>query len=304
MRAVNLGLSVMWGDCNIGAKECYENGTLYSWNEIAPEVDRLSALRAPVVIPDSMKMDLAEKLYGTGWQIPTIEHIIELMENCEFEFALMGEALRVTGPNGNSILLPLAGNDWNGNKLKGGFYWSSTKATEDKNSAYQLHISDNQVIYGYNLMSVLQSVRPIYCPQNNGGKNYNKVNNPILYTKATTEYIMDKLENLCRGLNIEYGLTERQMSNGQFIKFPVATSKQILKLKQGNALGHGDITFLYSREKLVGLLIENASKSYIESVKDCGMVYGIIYASVTYGEEKRPDLINKLDPDDVLVWLI
>ena len=21
----------MWGDCNIGAKECYENGTLYSW---------------------------------------------------------------------------------------------------------------------------------------------------------------------------------------------------------------------------------------------------------------------------------
>ena len=94
------------------------------------------------------------------------------------------------------------------------------------------------------------------------------------------------------------------MSNGQFIKFPVATSKQILKLKQGNALGHGDITFLYSREKLVGLLIEKASKSYIESVKDCGMVYGIIYASVTYGEEKRPDLINKLDPDDVLVWLI
>ena len=34
MKAVNLGLSVMWGDCNIGAKECYDEGNLYTWNEI------------------------------------------------------------------------------------------------------------------------------------------------------------------------------------------------------------------------------------------------------------------------------
>ena len=226
------------------------------------------------------------------------------MENCEFEFALMGKALKATGPNGNSIFLPLAGNDWHGNKVRGGFYWTSSKATEDKNSAYQLRISDSQVICGYNLMDVLQSVRPIYCPQNNGDKNYNKVDNPILYTSVTFEYIMNRLKNLCGELHIKYGLSEMQTSNGLFKKFSAATSKQILKLGQGNALGHGNITFLYSSEKLVGFLIEKASKSYIESVKDCGMVYGIIYASVTYGEEKRPDLINELDPDDVLVWLI
>ena len=304
MKAVNLGLSVMWGDCNVGATECYEEGALYSWNEIVPEVDLLTSLRAPVTIPSSMKMDLAEKLYGRGWQIPTIEHMIELVENCEFEFALMGKALRVTGPNGNSILLPLAGNDWHGNKVRGGFYWSSTKASEDNDSAYQLHISDNQVIYGYNLMSVRQSIRPIYCPKNKDRKNYNIVDCPIFYKSVTAEFVMAKIKNLCRELHIEYGLSEKLTSNGEFKKFPVATSRQILQLKQGNALGHGDITLLYSREKLVGLLIEKASKAYVDSVKDCGMVYGIIYASVTYGEEMRPDLINKLEPDDMLVWLI
>ena len=53
MKAVDLGLSVMWGDCNIGANECYESGSLYSWKDIVPEVDRLSALRAPVAISNT-----------------------------------------------------------------------------------------------------------------------------------------------------------------------------------------------------------------------------------------------------------
>ena len=84
MKAVNLGLSVMWGDCNIGANENYESGSLYSWKDIVPEVDRLSALRAPVAIPDTMKNDLAGRLYGVGWKIPTREQMLELMQKCEF----------------------------------------------------------------------------------------------------------------------------------------------------------------------------------------------------------------------------
>lgn len=304
MKAVNLGLSVMWGDCNIGAQECYEEGNLYTWKEIVSETDRLSALRAPVAIPDSMKSDLAEKLYGAGWQIPTIEHIIELIENCEFEFALMGKVLKVTGPNGNSILLPLAGNENRfGNKVEGGFYWSSTKASEDYNSAYQLHISDCQVIYGYNFINVYQSVRPVYCPINNEEINYNKVDNPILYTKVTFDYLKDNIEGLCKKLHIRFNWSELQSTNSSFRKFPVATSKRVIHLEQGNILGHENITFIYSSHKLVALLIEKASKEYIDSVKNCGMVYGILYASITFGENQRPDLINKLDSDDILVWL-
>ena len=85
MTAIDLGLSVMWGDCNIGAQECYEDGNLYTWNEIMPKIDRCSAIFSPAALPSSMTCDLAEKMYGSGWQIPTKEHIIELMQNCEFE---------------------------------------------------------------------------------------------------------------------------------------------------------------------------------------------------------------------------
>lgn len=307
MKAINLGLSVMWGDCNIGAKECYEAGTLYSWKEIIPEVNHLTSLRAPVAIPSSMKIDLAEKLYGHGWQIPTIDHIIELMENCEFEFALMGKALRVTGPNKNSILLPLAGNeDRFGNKVRGGFYWSSTKASEDCNSAYQLHISDSQVIYGYNLMTVCQSIRPVYCPTDNV-KNYNKVANPVLYTKADYNYIISQLTKLCEELNITFKISDLKKANRNIIdKVRTVEQFQTFELNPQNALGHGNITFIYIKDqRLVGILIEKASEEYINSVRNSGMVYGIILGSgtITYGADNRTDTIVDLKPDEIYVRL-
>ncbi len=288
MKAINLGLSVMWGDCNIGAQEVYQEGNLYTWKETIP----------------NPTCDLAEKMYGSGWQVPTKDHIIELMQNCEFEFVSAGIILlKVTGPNGNSIYLPLAGNrDWNGNKVKGGFYWTSTKAIEDNNSAYQLRIAD-QLIWGYNHINVCQSVRPIYHPKNDSKKNYNKVDNPIHYSKVTFSELKNKIENLCKNLHIRFNWSELQLTNSSFRKFPVATSKQVIQLEQGNILGHGNITFIYSNHKLVALLIEKSSKEYIDSVKNCGMVYGILYASITFGEDQRTDLINKLDSDDILVWL-
>ena len=306
MKAVNLGLSVLWGDCNMGAIECYEKGALYTWKEIVPEVDRLTALRAPVAIPDSMKSDIAERTYGHGWHVPTIEQIIEFMQNCEFELFSASKLLKATGPNGNSIHLPLAGNeDWHGNVAQGGFYWSSTKAKEDNDSAYQLRISEEQLVWGYNNVNVRQCVRPVYSPISTNKKNYNKVDNPIPFRNVKFGDIKASLEKLCKELRIQFKWSEIQKSDNSYRKFPVATSKQVFYLEKGNSLGHGNITFLYSgSNSLVAILIEKASKEYIESVKNCGMVYGFLYASVTYGEDYRPDLMNKLDPDDVLVWLI
>lgn len=291
MKAVNIGLSVMWGDCNIGAQEVYQEGYLYRWKDILSE----------------SACDLAEKTYGSGWQVPTKEHIIELMQNCEFEFVPAGMAmlLQATGPNGNCIYLPLAGNrDLYGNKIQGGFYWSSTRAFEDNHSAYQLRISD-QLIWGYNHIDVRQSIRPIYHQKRDYKINYNKVDNPMHYKDVTFTDLKNKIENLCKKLHIRFNWSGSQLTNSSFRKFPVATSKQVFQLEQGNILGHGNITFIFSGgQKPVALLIEKVSRQYIDSVKDCGMVYGVIYASITYGEEQRPDLINKLDPDDILVWLL
>lgn len=166
MKAVDLGLSVMWGDCNLGAIEVYQEGNLYTWTEIVPEIDYYNALLSPVAVPNSMTSDIAERILGYGWKVPTKDHIIELMQKCEFEFVPMGlkKAIKATGPNGNSIYFPLGGNlDWNGNKGQGGFYWTSTKATEAYNHAYQLKFT-HQLAYGYNHINVQQSVRPVFDP--------------------------------------------------------------------------------------------------------------------------------------------
>ena len=309
MKAVNLGLSVMWGDCNIGAKESYEEGNLYKWTEIMPEIGRLNALRAPVAIPNSMKCDLAERMYGSGWQIPTKEHLIELLQNCEFEFIQLGfkNAIKAIGPNGNCIYLPLAGNkDWNGNKVQGGFYWTSTKAVEEPNHAYQLRISD-QMIWGYNHIDVCQSVRPIYIPSCTNIKNYNLVDRPILNSEADLNYVTKQIGNWCNKLNISFSLSEIQKANMAFKnKIPMAGFTQVLKLGKGNVLGHGNITFIYSWNRdLVGLLIQNASKEYIDSVRNGGMVYGMILGlgSITYGADMRIDTAVKLKPDEIYVRL-
>jgi hypothetical protein len=309
MKAVNLGLSVMWGDCNIGAKECYDEGNLYTWNEIMPEIDRGRALRAPVAIPDSMKCNIAERMHGYGWQVPQKEHIIELMQKCEFEFVQLGlkTAVKVTGPNGNSIYLPLAGNrDWNGNKVQGGFYWTSTKAVEEPNHAYQLRISD-QMIWGYNHINVCQSVRPIFIPNVSTKKNYNLVRNPLLYSYVDYSYIQGQIVNLCRGLNIPFSLSEIQNADRNILqKIPMIDYAQVLKLNYKNELGHGNITFVFTaKQRFVGLLIEGATKEYIDSVKNCGMVYGIILGegSITYGADRRTDTVVKLNTDEIYVRL-
>ena len=164
MIAVDIGLSVMWGDCNIGADVFFENGNLYSWSEITTDVDSFTAIFAPVAIPSSHTSNLAEKIYGPGWRIPTKEQMLELMQYCVFEFAFDGKVIKATGPNGRSIFLPLANNqDWFGKSAKGGFYWTSTKAFEENEHAYQLRISD-EITFGYNHIKVRQSVRPIFCP--------------------------------------------------------------------------------------------------------------------------------------------
>ena len=297
----------MWGDCNIGAHEFYEEGSLYTWKEIMPKIDRCSAISGPAAIPDSMTCDLAEKMYGSGWQIPTKEHIIELMQKCEFEFVHVGRTmlLKATGPNRNYIYLPLVGNkDWNGNKIQGGFYWTSTKAVEENNSAYQLRISD-QLIWGYNHIDVCQSVRPVYHPKNNLKMNYNKVDNPIIYERANLDYIVTQIENWCKKLNIPFNLLGIQEAERNSInKIPMAYFSQVLQLKKGNVLGHGNVTFIFARgQKLVALLIEKASKEYIDSVKNCGMVYGVIYDSITFGADIRPDSVVKLNSDEIYVRL-
>ena len=77
---VDLGLSVRWAACNVGAD--------------SPE-----------------EYDAARAIWGAPWQLPTKVQVEELLEKGEWEWTEMNgcRGCKVTGPNGNSIFLPAAG---------------------------------------------------------------------------------------------------------------------------------------------------------------------------------------------------
>lgn len=113
--AVDLGLpsGTKWAKCNLGAKRETAYGNYYH----AEQVD--AAIR---------------KALGYGWAAPTAEQTTELVNLCSRRWCTSynGKAVTgflFTGPNGNSIFLPAAGNKKNGKKRRvgtDGDYWTSS----------------------------------------------------------------------------------------------------------------------------------------------------------------------------------
>lgn len=138
MKYIDLGLSVLWADCNKGAITPEEFGNYYKWDEIPKD-----------------------------YEIPTLEQYKELINNCNWEWTTQNgvSGYKVMSKvNGNSIFLPAVGhryyNDACG-KDNYGFYWSSSLNTNYKESAYYLYFDLSQVDYGSNCYHMGFSVRTI-----------------------------------------------------------------------------------------------------------------------------------------------
>ena len=71
---------------------------------------------------------------GGAWRMPTYDQIQELLDNCLMDWTTRGGkiGIEVTGPNGDKVFLPAAGNRYD-DKLSsegsGGDYWSSSLDT-------------------------------------------------------------------------------------------------------------------------------------------------------------------------------
>jgi hypothetical protein len=87
--------------------------------------------------------DVAHVKWGGSWQMPTKAQQDELIENCTREWTQMNgvNGIKVTGPNGNTIFLPAAGDRWDDN-LDGegelGVYWLSSLYPYYEYGAYVL----------------------------------------------------------------------------------------------------------------------------------------------------------------------
>ena len=194
-KAVDLGLSVKWATCNVGAEKPEEYGDYFAWGEVKPkeyydwstykycrgtgETMTKYCTQSGYGIVDNNTMldpedDVATVNWGGAWRMPTKAEQDELREKCKWTWTTQNgvNGYKVVGLNGNSIFLPAAGymgrSSLNGVGSRGvgslGYYWSSSLGTSYPDDAYRVHFSSSYVDgYGSGRYTG-QSVRPV-CPK-------------------------------------------------------------------------------------------------------------------------------------------
>ena len=177
---VDLGLSVKWATCNVGANAPEEYGDYFAWGEISPKEEYTWATyKYWTVIEDGWReqteylgdisgtqYDAASVNWGGGWRMPTEAEQDELRNNCTWEWTTLNgvNGQRVTGPNGNSIFLPAAGYRYSTSSLyvgSGGHYWISTPREDDDFYAHFLYFDSGDYDWGWIHRSSGLSVRPV-----------------------------------------------------------------------------------------------------------------------------------------------
>ena len=145
---VDLGLSVKWATCNVGANSPEVYGQYFAWGEIttkAEYTEENSTTYGKTMndISGNAQYDAATANWGGNWRMPTEAEYKELLNNCTWTWTTQNgvNGYKVTGPNGNSIFLPAAGYR-SGSSLYGtgydGFYWSSAPNESLDDYAYFL----------------------------------------------------------------------------------------------------------------------------------------------------------------------
>ena len=133
---VDLGLSVKWATCNVGATSPSDYGDYFAWGEISTkssytENNSKTYKKHMGDIAGNSQYDAARANWGSTWRMPTMNEFKELKNQCIWTWTSQGghSGYRVTSKtNGNSIFLPAAG--WrSGESLNGvgsnGDYWSA-----------------------------------------------------------------------------------------------------------------------------------------------------------------------------------
>ena len=176
--AVDLGLSVKWAICNVGATSPEEYGDYFAWGETSTKETydddncptwglSCSELQSQGYIDSegnlTAQYDAATANWGGNWRMPTYAELNELSTKCTWTWATRNgvNGYNVEGPNGNSIFLPAAGGRV-GSSLDGagssGGYRSSTPNDDD---ARGLGFDSGIQGMGYGGRGYGLSVRPV-----------------------------------------------------------------------------------------------------------------------------------------------
>ena len=198
---VDLGLSVKWATCNVGATKPEEFGDYFAWGETEPKSDyswdtykwcKGSSTTMTKYCNNSEygnngftdtkttldpEDDVAHVKWGGSWRMPTKAELDELRNNCTWTWYSRNntEFNGVTGYKVTSnkegytdcfIFLPAAGSRLGTNPMGiiiNGSYYSSTLYTHGPEYAYRFDLRADGVRWNQTLRVRGQSVRPV-CP--------------------------------------------------------------------------------------------------------------------------------------------
>lgn len=169
--AIDLGLSVKWASCNVGANAPEEYGDYFAWGEISPKSrysdnNSVTYGKAMSDISGNAQYDAARANWGGNWRMPTRAEQDELFNECTWEWTTLNgvNGYRVTGPNGNSIFLPATGyRDGTSLVDEGSYgnYWSSTPSGSGSDYARSLEFDSNDYFWNNYYRYGGYSVRPV-----------------------------------------------------------------------------------------------------------------------------------------------
>lgn len=171
---VDMGLpsGVKWSSFNMGAANPESVGLYLPWGDVTGEaydVNTYPKLDIKVNNISGTSFDIATAQWGGEWRLPTADEIKELWDNTEREwidnFVGTMPAVKFIAKNGNSIIIPLAGEmeDLKHIHQNYGFIWASTRDLQSNALPQCFAIVSAQagnLTAGYAWVG--HSVRPVY----------------------------------------------------------------------------------------------------------------------------------------------
>ena len=179
---VDLGLpsGLKWATCNVGADSPEEYGDYYAWGEIETKGEYYGSNyktygKSMSDISGNAMYDVARAKWGGSWRLPTKKELEELENNCKWKWTTQNgkQGYKFTGPNGNSIFLPAAGNRYGSSLYDAGeygLYWSSTPYESNDSNTYSLDFDSSYHYVNWIDRYLGQSVRPVLGNQNESNK--------------------------------------------------------------------------------------------------------------------------------------
>lgn len=168
-KLVDMGVSVLWADRNVGASEVYDYGINYNWGitDISGNSKQSSDFNPTGKSIAGTGDDIASVNYGNSWRMPSWDEYIELMQNCDiYSYSENGVSgiLLVSKVNSNKLFFP----NYKRNQAFAGtensvfssdvlpYYWT---ASCQQGSGFVFSFRDYKCAYNHNFRLPIRAVK-------------------------------------------------------------------------------------------------------------------------------------------------